>query len=414
VGVKPGYKQTEVGIIPEDWEVAQLGEIALYTNGKAHENSINEFGKYIVVNSKFISTSGEVKKYSNECFLPANIGEILMVMSDVPNGRAIAKCFFIDRNNTYTVNQRICVIRQIQINERLLYYKLDRNQYYLTFDDGVKQTNLRKNDILSCPISFPSSRDEQEAIAEALSDADAWIEQLEQLIAKKRQVKQGAMQELLTGKKRLEGFRDEWEERTFGEIFDFHPTATNARNDLTENGDTYYIHYGDIHTKFHNHLNFQNQKPPKINRYKCKNASLIQNGDWIMVDASEDFDGVGKCIEILGLQEGEQSVSGLHTFLLREKRPTFALSFKGHLGGMEALHDQMLRVMTGMKVFGVSKTALKNLTLSIPPLEEQSAIASILSDMDAEIAGLEGKLEKARQVKRGMMHNLLTGKIRLV
>ena len=133
-----------------------------------------------------------------------------------------------------------------------------------------------------------------------------------------------------------------------------------------------------------------------------------------MADASEDLDGVGKSIEISGLAEGMNAVAGLHTFLLREKEPTFVPGFKGHLGNLHSLHQEFLRVATGMKVFGVSKTALKDLTLPVPSLPEQTAIATILSDMDAEIAALEAKLVKARQIKQGMMHNLLTGRICLI
>lgn len=222
------------------------------------------------------------------------------------------------------------------------------------------------------------------------------------------------MQELLSGRKRLPGFSGQWLVKTYGEIFNYHSTATNPRNDLSVGGDTYYIHYGDIHTKFHSHLDFRRNKPPRIERRCCRNATLLQNGDWIMADASEDFDGIGKSIEISGLEEGVKAVAGLHTFLLREKEPIFAPAFKGHLGNLHSLHEEFLRVATGMKVFGVSKTALKNLTLPVPSQAEQTAIATILSDMDSEIASLEYKLFKYRQIKQGMMHNLLTGKIRLV
>lgn len=187
----------------EGWEVKYLEDIATFKNGKAHENSISDSGKYIVVNSKFISTNGEVKKYSNDNFLPASEGDVLMVMSDVPNGKAIAKCFVVDRDNAYTVNQRICVISPLNIDGKFLFYKLNRHPYYLSFDDGVKQTNLRKNDVLSCPLDIPSTKAEQTAIATILSDMDTEITALESRLEKTRTLKSGMMHELLTGRIRL-------------------------------------------------------------------------------------------------------------------------------------------------------------------------------------------------------------------
>ena len=133
-----------------------------------------------------------------------------------------------------------------------------------------------------------------------------------------------------------------------------------------------------------------------------------------MADASEDFAGVCKSIEVLGLEADIHAVAGLHTFLLREKTPTFSAGFKGHLGNLNSLHQQLLRVATGLKVYGVSKKALKDLTLPVPSPKEQAAITTILSDMDADIATMEQKLDKTRQLKQGMMQELLTGRIRLV
>lgn len=200
---KKGFKQTEVGVIPEEWEVKQLGALVSYTNGKAHEQSITDYGRYVVVNSKFISTEGEIRKYSDYCYCPTSVGDVLMVMSDVPNGRAIAKCFWVDKDHTYAVNQRICALHPRQIDGKLLFYKLDRNPFYLGFDDGVKRTNLRKDEVLSCPLGIPKSNGEQTAIAGVLSDMDAEIAALEQRLAKTRGLKKGMMQELLTGKTRL-------------------------------------------------------------------------------------------------------------------------------------------------------------------------------------------------------------------
>ena len=276
------------------------------------------------------------------------------------------------------------------------------------------QPGINGIEYASLPIPLPPTLAEQEAIAEVLSDTDAHIESLEQLLTKKRQIKKGAMQELLTGKKRLPGFSRKWDVRTFGSIFQYYATATNSRSDLVPTGDIFYIHYGDIHTRFHNHLDFSAMRPPRIERGRCPNATLLQNGDWVMVDASEDHDGVGKSIEVQGLSTNIAAVAGLHTVLLREKLPTFAPGFKGHLGNLESLHEQFLRVTTGMKVFGVSKAALKEIELPVPHPKEQVAIAAILSDMDAEIVTLEAKLSKTRQIKQGMMQELLTGRIRLI
>jgi len=116
--IPKGYKQTEVGVIPEDWEVKTVGFVAAYANGKAHEGSISDFGKYIVVNSKFISTNGKVKKYSDDCFSPTSESEIFMVMSDVPNGRAIARCFLlIIMICILSINGYVCFVQTRSIED---------------------------------------------------------------------------------------------------------------------------------------------------------------------------------------------------------------------------------------------------------------------------------------------------------
>jgi type I restriction enzyme S subunit len=154
--VPEGYKKTEVGVIPVDWDVKVLGKIVNFTNGKAHESDIKELGQYIVVNSKFISSEAEVKKYSDVCYCPTKKDSILMVMSDLPNGRAIAKCFLVNYNDTYTVNQRICSLEVTDAHPRFVFYLLNRNPFYLQFDDGVKQTNLRRDEVLGCPLPLQS------------------------------------------------------------------------------------------------------------------------------------------------------------------------------------------------------------------------------------------------------------------
>jgi type I restriction enzyme S subunit len=185
------------------WHLKSLEEVAEFKNGKAHENTIDENGKYIVVNSKFISTDGKVFKCSNENLCPLFIDDIVMVMSDIPNGKALAKCFYIEENEKYTLNQRICAIRAFKnTDSRFLFFILNRNIHYLSFDNGVGQTNLKKEEVLECPLLIPE-KEEQTAIAQVLQAADKEISLLKMKSEKLKEQKKGLMQVLLTGKIRL-------------------------------------------------------------------------------------------------------------------------------------------------------------------------------------------------------------------
>lgn len=179
-----------------NWKETFLVHVADYENGKAHEQDIEDSGEFIVVNSKFISSDGEVKKYTNTAFCPAQRGDILMVLSDVPNGKAIAKCFLVEEDNRFTVNQRICRITPRNINSKILYYLLNRNPYFLAFDDGVKQTNLRKEDVLNCPLMIPEDPKESEKIAETLSSIDGLINAQNQKVEALKLHKKGLLQGL--------------------------------------------------------------------------------------------------------------------------------------------------------------------------------------------------------------------------
>lgn len=179
-----------------EWEEKTLGQVAKYENGKAHEQDISEFGGFVVVNSKFISTGGEVKKFTNSAFCRAQKNDVLMVLSDVPNGRALAKCFLVDSENIYTVNQRVCKLTPYKALSVLLFYALNRNSYFLAFDDGVKQTNLKKDDVLGCPIFLPSSLLEQQKIADCLTSIDDLITAQTQRLGALKNHKKGLMQQL--------------------------------------------------------------------------------------------------------------------------------------------------------------------------------------------------------------------------
>ena len=159
----------------DDWEQRKLGEVAEYRNGKAHENNISETGKYVVVNSKFVSTDGEVRKFSAEQIEPLYEGEIAFVLSDVPNGRAIARTFLVDESGKYTLNQRIAGITPNEHTDSyFLHILMNRNKYFLKFDDGNKQTNLSVNDVMQFEERYPSYR-EQTKIGAYFSTLDHLI-----------------------------------------------------------------------------------------------------------------------------------------------------------------------------------------------------------------------------------------------
>lgn len=155
--------------LPVHWTWVILDEIAIFTNGKAHEQLVDVNGKYVLINSKFVSTNGEVRKHSKELLCPLYKNDIAIVMSDVPDGRALSRCFLVDKDETYTLNQRIGCLTSIDgINPNYLQLVLDRNSFYLSFNDSKKQTNLKKEQILSCPIPLPPI-EEQNVIVEKVN-----------------------------------------------------------------------------------------------------------------------------------------------------------------------------------------------------------------------------------------------------
>lgn len=160
----------------DDVEYKKLKDVSSFVNGKGHEKNIVNDGRYIVVNSKFVSTNGIVKKYSDVQICPLHIDDILMVMSDLPNGRALAKCYLVDENDKYTLNQRIGCFHTLNeniISTKFLFNVLNRNYQLLSYDNGIDQTNLRKDAILNIEIPVPSPT-EQERIVKILDKYDIY------------------------------------------------------------------------------------------------------------------------------------------------------------------------------------------------------------------------------------------------
>ena len=297
----------------------------------------------------------------------------------------------------------------------LLRYLLEyysKTGFLLNFATQTSIAHLPKDKFEVLPLPKPPLK-EQKAIAEALSHADALIEGLERLITKKRLIKQGAMQDLLTARRRLPGFSGEWVETSFGQCFQFLRTGSASRSQLGVNLGVGYIHYGDIHGMKSVTLDTAVMRLPEIASEQVATLSRVQDGDLVVADASEDITDVGKSVEVRGVGD-KQIVAGLHTFLLRGNPEIVADSFKAYIQFLKDVRAGIESIATGSSVYGISKKNLAGLKFRVPPVHEQAAIGRMFADMDNEIHALETRLEKARQVKEGMVQNLLTGRIRLV
>ncbi len=179
-----------------EWGNHVLQDVVIFSNGKAHENCVNEDGDYVLVNSKFVSTNGQVQKRVTSQLSPLCKSQFVMVMSDLPNGKALAKCYYVEENNKFTLNQRICSFTAKAGNiSRFLMYQINRNKYYMRFDDGINQTNLKKNEVLSCPVFIPSIK-EQEKIATLLHLIDKRIATQNKIIEKLQSLIKGLAAQL--------------------------------------------------------------------------------------------------------------------------------------------------------------------------------------------------------------------------
>ena len=400
--IPTGYKATDLGVIPEDWDVKMLPEVVNFIHGKAHEQHISVDGNYEVVNSKFVSTEGRVKKFSKVNFCPAKEGDVLTVLSDLPNGKALAKCFYADKDNKYAVNQRVCIWRTRGSNPKFLHYVLNRNKYFLALDDGVTQTHILNDHIKNCPLVIPRDTGEQKAIATALSDADDLITALDKLIAKKERIKEGAMQELLTGKRRLPGFSEEWEDSKLGDISNIQRGASPRPiadpvwfDDKSKIG---WVRISDVSKSG----KFLFSTVQKLSESGIKNSRPVSQGNLIMSICATVGRPVITKIDVC-IHDGFVVFADLKADM------NFVYYFLQFIE-----KDWSKEGQTGSQM-NLNTTLINRTNLLLPTdQEEQKAIAQILSDMDAEIEALKQKRAKCQQIKQGMMQQLLTGKIRLV
>ena len=428
--VRHGYKQTEVGLIPETWSLRPLGAVGKWFSGGTPSMSIHSYwsGDIPWVSPKDMKVSrlhDSVDHITKQAvadgarLLPA--GAILVVI----RGMILAHSFPVGRaERNLAFNQDIkAVITGDGVDSRFLLYWLIANAQHLRgltteSTHGTKRlpTEMLFRELVACPPSL-----EQEAITEALSDADALIESLEQLLVKKRQLKQGAMQELVTGKKRLPGFEsnpghkqtevgvipEDWETVPFSGLMEFQ-NGVNADKGAYGTGFR-FINVLEVITK--SHLRAQDI-PGRVELSKSSAAAYaVRRGDIVFNRTSETQEEVGLSAVYVG---DESVVFGGFVIRGRPKDERIHTIYAGYGLRAPRIRGQIVARGQGAIRANIGQADLRKVWMALPTKAEQEAIAAILSDMDADIAALEAKLTKARQLKQGMMQELLTGRIRLV
>lgn len=330
------------------------------------------------------------------------------------------------------LNQRVGKFKII--NDELLYDFI----YYVMISESMQrrlwnfatatgQPNLSPYAITKVEIPIPPKH-EQRTIATILSKIDEAIAATKNSINKAESLKKALMQNLLTGKLKTDGtwrkedefYKDEkfgempksWQLKRLGDCFDFFPTSSYSRSILLEKGECKYIHYGDIHTKYNGFLDIENAVLPYITKEMEKKYTKVVDGDLILADASEDYDGVGKAIEIKNTGENKV-IAGLHTLHLRDKDGHFVNGYKGYLLNHWKVRNSILKISAGIKVYSISKGTLSKILLPIPSPTEQKQIANKLSLIDNEIDKKHTKIQKLERLKKALMQNLLTGKLRV-
>ncbi|MBD5557442.1 MAG: hypothetical protein HDQ92_02410 [Desulfovibrio sp.] len=197
-----------------------------------------------------------------------------------------------------------------------------------------------------------------------------------------------------------------WRAYPLGDIFEFKKNATNSREDLSASGNIHYIHYGDIHTKYHGFVDFTKNVIPFLKDNVSVKSDFICDGDIIIADASEDEEGIGKAIEVKNLSKENKAISGLHTILLRPHKRIFSPFFASYLFSSVHTKKQFIKIATGIKVYSLAKSALKNVELVVPTIAEQQKIADCLSSLDELIQAHEQKRDALMEHKKGLMQRL--------
>ncbi len=422
--LKPGYKQTEVGVIPEEWDVRSLAETCSKITDGTHDTptpvrsgipyltAIHIKESYIDFGNCLYLTKDDHQIIFARC--NPQLGDVLMVNI----GAGVATTATVDVDFEFSL-KNVALLKPATnkmcggyLNHCLIKRKPAITQ---ALSSGGAQPFLSLTQIGKINIPVPPLP-EQHSISSALNSVKALLDGLERLIAKKRDLKQAAMQQLLTGKTRLPGFYGEWELKRLGDLFKFSGGYSASRDQLSTDGHC-YLHYGDIHgsSKTTIDTGADHQDIPKLDiaLKRVSPDSLLADGDIVFVDASEDDEGTSKHVVVVN-KDNIPFIAGLHTIVAKPKTAELVHEYRRYCFQTAAIRQQFMFYAVGTKVTGISKTNITKLTLPVPSVSEQIAIAAVLSNMDAELTVLETRRDKTRLLKQGMMQELLTGKTRLV
>lgn len=413
--VKKGYKQTEIGMVPGEWSVSDFGsKVKIYRGGSPRPIQDYLTQAQDGINWIKIGDVREGDKYitsTEEKIIPAGVARSRTVHAGdfiLSNSMSFGRPYILNIDGC--IHDGWLTIQEYEktFSKNFLYYLLSSDsvyQQYISMAAGSSVKNLNKEKVSALVVAYPDIK-EQERIADALSDIDSLIATLEKQISKKKAIKQGAMQELLTGKRRLPGFSGEWSKCKLGSLGVFLKGTGISRND-SNSGNLPAVRYGELYTK---HQNYVNSYFSHISKEVASNAQRIYRGDILFAASGETKEDIGKCSAII-YETAAYAGGDILIF-----RPTTQLDpvFMGTLLNMADARKQRAAQGQGDAVVHIHADALSSISIIIPNIEEQKAIAEILIGMDKEIELLKRKLEKYRQVKQGMMQQLLTGKIRLM
>lgn len=384
----------------DDWEQRSLSEVAVYRNGKAHEQDICENGDYIVVNSKFISSDGRVKKFSDRLIEPLSSGEITFVLSDVPNGKALAKAFLIDADEKYTLNQRIAGIRpNKECHAHFLMKVINRNSYFLKFDNGVGQTNLSKSDVESF-IAFYPCYEEQKQIGDLFTNIDNIITLHQRKLELLKDMKKSMLQKMFPKEGatvpeiRFAGFTEDWEERKLGDVVNFFSGLTYSPDNVIESGGTFVLRSSNV--KDGEIIDADNVYVQS----EVVNSDNVEEGDIIVVVRNGSRNLIGKHAQIKN--QMSNTVIGAFMTGIRSETP----SFINAVLDTQQFNNEINKNL-GATINQITIGSFKEMKFYIPTKKEEcKQIGLVFNQLDNLMASKQKELDLLKNFKKSMLQKM--------